>query len=251
MFTRRYSVTLWVCVRSGVHVLASLDFKSGSLVVREGSSSVWLLPVSPAVVFQQLSGVNMCSITAHPTFFCYKQPKRPEWFTELILFPELHCSGLCGLTWDGCCSHPLRLIAFPYSLISESLPFFIYFWTSHLSLLTSIFLSIAIHWFLQPLSSSLYYVYVVCFPFPYLCYPLQDSPSYSFYLTKRWLHQCIFRRLHFITFYCHFATSLLFQKSITHQKSDKQWSFVLLCFYPTVQNYLKSHCDGKPKHRHH
>lgn len=106
MFTRRYSVTLWVCVRSGVHVLASLDFKSGSLVVREGSSSVWLLPVSPTVVFQQLSGVNMCSITAHPLSFCYKQPKRPEWFTELILFLELHCSGLCGLTWDGCCSHP-------------------------------------------------------------------------------------------------------------------------------------------------
>lgn len=67
--------TVWLCecVCSGFHVHASLDLKSGSLVFREGS--IWLLPVSPAVAFQQFSGVNVCSITAHPLFSAISSQK--------------------------------------------------------------------------------------------------------------------------------------------------------------------------------
>lgn len=42
----------------------------------------------------------------------------------------------------------------------------------------------------------------MCFPFLYLCYPLQAPPYHSFYLTARWLHQCIYGRLCIVTLHC-------------------------------------------------
>lgn len=69
--SRRNGAWLFVCVCvlvcSGTRAHASLDMQSGSLVLSEGSASIWPCPVSPAAVFQQqfVAGANMCSITAH------------------------------------------------------------------------------------------------------------------------------------------------------------------------------------------
>lgn len=64
----RDSLCVCVCVSVLRHSCTCLlDMQSGSLVLSEGSASIWPCPVSPAAAFQQqfVAGANMCSITAH------------------------------------------------------------------------------------------------------------------------------------------------------------------------------------------
>lgn len=67
------------CVCPRAHAHASLDMQSGSLVLSEGSPSIWPSPVSPAAVFQQqfVAGANMRSITAHSLSPAMSRP--PDW----------------------------------------------------------------------------------------------------------------------------------------------------------------------------
>lgn len=131
--------------------------QSGSLVLSKGSPSIWPSPVSPAAVFQQqfVAGANMRFITTR-SIPCCKQPGKTRESKEKLsfakvafmsfLFPELHCSasGL-DLRWMLLSSSP----AYHYpSLSSIQIPAFLYQITC-LSLLTSIFMPIAIHCSLQ------------------------------------------------------------------------------------------------------
>ncbi len=138
---------LYVCVCSGPLAHASLDMQSVSLVLSERSPSIWPRPVSPAAVFRQqfVAGANMCSITVYslcPSLSSWEDHGEQR---EALLFLAFHVMPVCsvtllqprGSTWDGCCSHPLWLIATSDSVLSKSLPFSI---ANHLSLFINLHL---------------------------------------------------------------------------------------------------------------
>lgn len=126
----------WLCecvcnctrVCPGAHAHASLDMQSGSLVLSEGFSSIWPRPVSPAVAFQQQFQGQTCAPSLHT-----HAAKKTRESKERVCLAKFHVISVSrvtllrprGLTWDGCCSHPPRLIASPHSVISKSPPFLI------------------------------------------------------------------------------------------------------------------------------
>lgn len=133
-----------------------------------------------------------------------------------FLFPDVHCSapGRDSRWMPLSSSLAYRCL----SLSSIQIPAFLCQITC-LPLLTSIFLPIAIHCGLRlPLCFALLCSCGALFPFLYLPYPLQAaypapaiSPRYD--CSAAFIEDCI--SLHCSV--CHFATSVLFQKSITHQ----------------------------------
>lgn len=172
---------------------SSLDVQSGSLVLSEGSPSIWPSPVLPAAVFQptvRCGGKHALHHRAlYPLLGAARQTGESNEklsFAKLafmsFLFPELHCSapGL-DLRWMLLSSFPAYRCP---SLSSIRIPAFLYQITC-LSLLASIFLPIAIH-----CSSPVPF----CFALLCLCGVLSislsmlsvtGSPSHSFYLTVR------------------------------------------------------------------
>lgn len=132
-----------------------------------------------------------------------------------FLFPELQCmaSGL-DLRWMLLSSSLAYLT--PLSGLSKSLPLSVKSPVSRCLPPSSCPLL-----FIAPcnsLSSSLYYAYMLHFLFLYLSYPLQapdPTPSISLCndCTTAFIDDRVLR--HYTA--CHFATSPLIQKSITHQ----------------------------------
>lgn len=209
-----------VCMRCA-H--AFLDVQSVCLVL--GKRFLFLHPASSCepcgCVLTTISGGQTCAPSLRAHTHTQTQSGRPEREPKKVCLAKFHAISASKVillsprcwTRDGCCSHPFRIMPSSLSLISKS---FVLYSKSPASLLlppsSCPFLFIAF------LPISTYYVHVVCMPLLYLSYPLQAPLSCSAYLTVRWLHQCISEDctlLHFTV--CHFVTSPLLQKSITHQ----------------------------------
>lgn len=145
---------------------------------------------------------------------CYKHPGRPGRVQRSsamlafmsFLFPVL---GPRGSTWDRCCSHPLGLIATPHSLPKTCLSLY---QITCLSLLTSIFLPIAIHCsslvhnIMFTRSAFHFFISNIRYRLPFPTPPISLCND----RTNAFIEDCVL--LH-----CHFANSPLLQKSITHQ----------------------------------
>ena len=144
--------------------------------------------------------------------------------------------GPRGSTRDGCCSHPPVAYRYP-SLSSIQIPAFSL--PNHLSPFACLHLPAHCYSLLlaTPFSGSLYYVYAVCFPFLYLCYPLQAPPSRTTSIslcddcTDAFIGDWVL--LHCTV--CHFATSLLFPEinypsnKTINSKSGSVLAFVSNC----------------------
>lgn len=145
---------------------------------------------------------------------CYKHPGRPGSVQRSsamlafmsFLYPVL---GPRGSTWDRCCSHPLGLIATPHSLPKTCLSLY---QITCLSLLTSIFLPIAIHCsslvhnIMFTRSAFHFFISNIRYRLPFPTPPISLCND----RTNAFIEDCVL--LH-----CHFANSPLLQKSITHQ----------------------------------
>lgn len=179
-----------------------------------------VLPWICRAVFQRrfVAGANMSSVTAL-SISCYKRGlgDRGKSKEEAQLCKtSFHVISVSGVTLLGLGARLEMDAALILSGLSLPLTHFYpnpcLFLLNHLTLFAYFHLPAHCYSLLSatPLSGSLYYVYVVRFPFLYLRYPLQTphpTPSISLCgdCTNAFIEDCVL--LHCTV--CHFATSLL------------------------------------------